>query len=177
MQEKKTGLSFVQKRLIRLFCGRRPTLYFPELCLVFGWQLGLLLSRLAYWHGKGKDKDGWIYKTAEDLRKETGLSFANQKTAIRNGLEAGLLELTYRKVPRRRHYRVDWTKAAEIVELRAPMYGLVVSKQLMELIQIEPTTTKSTQKTTAKNTYSRLSIKQTLKDRLEKFRKDSSNGN
>lgn len=150
MSEFKSGLSTIQFKLIKLFCGKRPTLYYPILNRVFGWQLGLLLSQLAYWSGRGRDKRGWIYKTAIDLREETGLTFANQKTAIRKGLELKVIEVGYFKVPRRRHYKVDWNRVAEIVVLKAPSLGLVVSKELMELGHSKPTTTEITQKTTSK---------------------------
>ncbi len=140
----------MQNKLIKLFLGKRPTLYFPGLNAVFGFQLGLLLSQLAYWHGRNRGNNAWIWKTAKELKKETGLSFANQKTAIRKGQKLGVLEVAYFQVPRKRHYKVDWNKVAEIVELAAPSHDLMVSKKLMELGENKPTTTKTTQETTSK---------------------------
>lgn len=150
MSELKASKSIIQIKLTKFFLGKRPTLYFPGLNIVFGLQLGLLLSQLAYWHGKNRDKNGWIWKTAKELRKETGLSFANQKTAIKKGLRLKVIEIAYFQVPRKRHYRVNWEKVLEIVELAAPAYELKVSKKLVELAQSKPTNTKSTQKTTSK---------------------------
>ena len=150
MSEFKPGKSVMQNKLIRLFLGKRPTLYFPGLNTVFGLQLGLLLSQLAYWHGRNKDKNGWIWKTAKELQKETGLSLANQKTAIKNGKKLDVLEIAYFKVPRRRHYRVNWERVAEIVELSAPAHDLKVSKKLMEMSGTKPTNSKNTQETSSK---------------------------
>lgn len=158
MSETSPGLSIIQKKLIKLFCGKRPTLYFPGLNSIFGWQLGLLLSQLAYWQGRGEDKNGWIYKTAKELQKETGLSFASQKTAISKGVELGIIEMAYRKVPRRRHYKVDWKRVAELAEIRAPKYGLRVSKRFMELGENQPAITKTTHETTSKKALSENSI-------------------
>ena len=163
------GLSKVQRTLIMLFCGKRPTLYFSYLNIIFGWQLGLLLSQLAYWQGRGKDESGWIYKSAKDLRKETGLTFANQKTAIKRGLELGLLEMAYRQVPRRRHYKVDWRRVAELVELRAPKHGIKVSKQLMELGQNKPTITKINHEIHSKKADSENSVGSILRKTSSRF--------
>ncbi len=157
MNENKRSKSHRQKQLVKLFGGRPQTLYQSELVLIFAYQLGLLLSRLAYWEGKQSDEDGWIYKTAKQMQRETGLTPANQKYAIRKGKELGIIEVTYRQVPRKRHYRVLWTKVAEIAERESFKYGLMVTKELMELGENKPTNTKN-EKTTSKNPTSATAI-------------------
>ncbi len=164
MEEMRRGKSARQKSLIKLFCGKPPTLYQAGLVRVFGFQLGLLLSKLAYWEGKQSSSGGWIYKTAKDLEDETGLTAANQKHAIRIGKKLGVIEMTYRQVPRKRHYKVLWKKVAEIVEFEAPKHGLKVSKSLMELGDNNPTITKTTQNTTTKNSLSKNSVGNILKN-------------
>jgi len=171
MDTYRRGLSPQQKRLKKLFCGKSPSLYQPGLVTIFGFQLGLLLSQLAYWQGKQLSSDGWIYKTARDLEKETGLTLANQKYAIHRGKELNILEMTYRQVPRKRHYKVSWERVAQIVENEAPRYGLKVSKSLMELGDINRTITENTQNTTTETGRAKTSIGSILKNRYPRFLK------
>ncbi len=165
MNKVRRGTSTQQKRLKLLFCGKPPTLYYPGLISVFGFQLGLLLSQLAYWQGKGKDPGGWIFKTAKELQKETGLTAANQKHAIKLGKKLGVLEVIYRQTPRKRHYKILWEKVAEIVTYEAPKYGLKVSVSAMKLADNNPTNTKITQNTTSKTVQPKNQIGEIIKNR------------
>lgn len=164
MDETKRGLSLQQKRLKKLFLGKAPSAYFPQLVTVFGFQLGLLLSQLAYWEGKQSDaKGGLIYKTEQELKKETGLTAANQKHAIKLGVKLSVLEMSYHRIPRRRHYRVLWIKVAEIVEFEASKHGLNVSILTMQMGETHPATTETTQQPTSKISESKNSLGGILK--------------
>src|SRR5687768_14588265 len=37
-------------------------------------QATILLSYFVHWTGRGRNQDGWIYKTGDDLADQTGLS-------------------------------------------------------------------------------------------------------
>ena len=68
---------------------------------------GLFLSQAYYWQGKGKDTDGWFYKSEKDWEEETGLSRYYQRKAREKLVELGLLETKLRGVPATLYYRLD----------------------------------------------------------------------
>lgn len=65
----------------------------------------VLLSQFVYWHNR---MDGeWMYKTREDIKKETGLSRDEQETARKRLVALGVLEEQLRGVPATLHYRIN----------------------------------------------------------------------
>ena len=68
----------------------------------------LMLSQLLYWaeNPTAQKRDGWFYKTVEELEQETGLSRVEQLNAREALLSRGLIEAEMRGVPRRWWYRV-----------------------------------------------------------------------
>lgn len=56
-----------------------PVAYYPTLCRVFGMEESVFIAQLVYWTGKQADADGWIYKTSDEMREETGLSYEQQR--------------------------------------------------------------------------------------------------
>ena len=80
-----------------------------------GVTVGVFLSQLFYWTGKGSDPDGWIYKTQEEWEAETGLTRWEQETARKRLKRAGVLEEKRRGVPARLHYRVDLDTLIDLV--------------------------------------------------------------
>ncbi len=65
----------------------------------------VLLSQLVYWHNR---MDGeWLYKTREDIKKETGLSRDEQETARKRLVALGVLQEDLRGVPATVHYRIN----------------------------------------------------------------------
>ncbi|HHA2024796.1 TPA: primosomal protein I [Enterobacter ludwigii] len=65
----------------------------------------VLLSQFVYWHNR-MDGD-WMYKTREDIKKETGLSRDEQETARKRLVALGVLEEELRGVPATLHYRIN----------------------------------------------------------------------
>lgn len=85
-----------------------PISYYPKLVPVAGSvNATVLLCQLLYWDGKQHDPDGWIYKTQDELREETGLTRAMQEEARGKLRSRGILEEVKRGVPARLYYRVD----------------------------------------------------------------------
>ena len=68
---------------------------------------GVFLSQLVYWTGKGKQADGWVWKSAEDMEDETGLTRNEQETARRNLKARGLIDERLAGVPATLHFRVN----------------------------------------------------------------------
>jgi len=60
---------------VRHLVGRRIVAYHPTFAAIGGGiKAGLFLAQLFYWHDRGSDPDGWIYKTQAEWEEETGLS-------------------------------------------------------------------------------------------------------
>jgi len=61
-----------------------------------------------FWSDKGADPDGWIYKTAEEWKRETGLSYKQQVLVRKKLIEAGVLREHYKRLEHRMLFRVDF---------------------------------------------------------------------
>jgi hypothetical protein len=87
----------------------RPVSYHKLLAIAGGSvSAGVFLSQLVYWTDKGRDPDGWIYKTLDDWWAETALGRYELKT-VRNALTArDLIEEKLSGVPARLHYKINW---------------------------------------------------------------------
>lgn len=86
----------------------KPVAYYPKLSAITGGvKETLLLCQLIYWQGKQESRNGWIYKTREELTEETGLSRYEQETARKNLIKKGFLEEKLAGIPARLHYRVN----------------------------------------------------------------------
>ena len=95
---------------------KRPVAYQPVLAKAFGCvKLGIFWSQLYYWSDKTKDKDGWIYKTKDQIYDETGLTRKNQETARALGKQLGILEEKRTGRPAKMHYKINTIKAIEII--------------------------------------------------------------
>jgi hypothetical protein len=171
MTQRKYGLSDQQVRLKLILGDKGPRAYFPQLNRVFGHQLGLLLSQLAYWEGKQRDNAGLIYKTEKNILVETGLTAANQKYAIRRGKELGIIEMAYYQTPRKRHYKVLWKRVYAILEFEAPKHGLKLLKQHIEPDDIHPTSTPNPHQNTPKTNGLVENIGETARKRVDAAQK------
>jgi hypothetical protein len=82
---------------VRHLAGSRVVAYHPSFAAIAGGvTAGLFLAQLFYWHDKGSDPDGWIYKTQAEWEEETGLSRWEQETARRRLRERGLWRRSWR---------------------------------------------------------------------------------
>lgn len=67
----------------------------------------LIMELLLGWDGQQWNKDGWIYKTADEMELETGLTEKQQSLAIKKLLTLGVIKKKLMKVPARNHFRID----------------------------------------------------------------------
>lgn len=105
-----------KKALERTLEGR-PIAYHAIIAKASGSvKLGVLWSQINYWKDKGKDPDGWIYKTKEELFEETGLSRREQETARKIGTKLGIIEEKLAGTPPTMHYRVNVEATAELID-------------------------------------------------------------
>lgn len=98
----------------------RPVAYHPKLARVVGVKQTIFLCQLLYWDGKGKQPDGWIWKTQAEMEEETGLSRTEQETARKHLRNAGILEEKRAGVPAKLHYRINFDILAEAIEEAYP---------------------------------------------------------
>lgn len=68
---------------------------------------GVFLSQLWYWHDRGKDPDGWIYKTQAEWYDETCLTRYEQESARKSLREKGILEEKREGLPALLYYRIN----------------------------------------------------------------------
>lgn len=81
---------------------------------------GLFLSQLLFWWEKGADKE-WVYKTVDEMNKETLLTRREQERAVRIWKELRILEVQLRGLPRKRHFRID---VSQLITVLASQYGV-----------------------------------------------------
>jgi hypothetical protein len=89
-------------------CLSRPTAYHRIFARIGGGALaGLFLSQLWYWSDKGRDADGWIYKTQAEWQDEIDMTRDEQETARKALRKRGLIEEVKRGLPAKLFYRID----------------------------------------------------------------------
>jgi hypothetical protein len=90
--------------------------YFPALDRITGdMKSSIFMYYIAFWMGKGNDKrEGWVYKTQEELRRELNLSRYEQESVRKNLRMKGILEEKKMGVPSRLYFRINIDKAQEV---------------------------------------------------------------
>jgi len=68
----------------------------------------ILLCQLLYW--TPKSKDGWIWKTVDEIEEETGLTQYEQKTARDSLIEQGLIFFEFKRLDHTSRYFVNQKK-------------------------------------------------------------------
>jgi hypothetical protein len=95
-----------QREIYKLF-GSGLVVYHPQIAIKLkSVKAAILLAQLLYWHTRGND-EVWIYKTVNEFREETGLSRAEQDTAIRILKKFGIVEVKRKKIPQTRHFKTN----------------------------------------------------------------------
>jgi len=86
----------------------RVVAYYPNLKKVTeSTTATILLCQLLYWTPKAKDRNGWIYKNADEIEEETGLTYNEQKTARKILVEKKLVEEEFKRLDHTNCYRVN----------------------------------------------------------------------
>lgn len=138
---------------INKYFPNRGILYQPGLSLVFNSiNVGIMLSQLLYWHGLGGNKDGWIYKTMEEMKAETGLTRTMQETAIRICLEYQLFEYKLAGIPAKRYFRLNIAQLENLLPGLKQNAYIVYPNPPRQFAENQKTITENTHKTTTINT-------------------------
>lgn len=117
-------------RLFIEMLSERPVAFLPLLAKVSGSaSSGLFMSQLLFWWNKGI-KDGWIYKTIDEMQEETYLCRSEQDVAIRKWKELKVLEVRKQGIPPKRHFRIDIEYLLQIAsQAKGPGYLLKSANQ------------------------------------------------
>lgn len=92
---------------VKALLSSRPVAYYPELAhAVGGIAPALFFQQIAHW--QGKNPDGWVFRTQEELEKELAMSPKVQAAARKHLVERGVLEEKLDGMPRRLYYRPVW---------------------------------------------------------------------
>ena len=70
---------------------------------------GLLLSQFWYWTNTDvvKDREGWFYKTSEEIKSETAMTRTEQETTRKKLKSLKVLEEELRGLPRKLYFRIN----------------------------------------------------------------------
>jgi hypothetical protein len=121
----------------------------------------LFLSQCIYWSDKVKNADGWFYKTAEEWKAETSLSYDQLKRALKNC--KGIVETKIKRANAAPtiHYRVNFdlltSTIFELLEIRETLNSDNLKKDFQETLnsdiqETRKTLTETTTETTNKST-------------------------
>lgn len=150
---------------------KRPIAYHPIIAKAFdSVKLGIFWSQLYYWHDKGSDQDGWIYKTRTEIYDETGLSRKEQETARKLGLKLGIIEEKLSGRPATLHFKIDIDRAFEIVEsyIESQNTGQLKIKEVLD----KPTNTIAYLKDLPKQDIQELSDRYIVSEKFIRERAD-----
>ena len=91
--------------------------YSPDLArIVGGATTGLFLSQLLFLSDKGADPNGWVYKSEQEMGRETGLTKREQQTARRKLLALGVIAIDRRGFKFTYHFRIIWERLYQVIE-------------------------------------------------------------
>jgi hypothetical protein len=99
--------------LLKSTCGHSHILTIPRPFLDFtgSFEAALLLSQIIYWSDRGRDPDGWFYKSYAQWQDEIGLSEYHVRKSSNKLVKLGLLETKVKRAATGSptlHYRLDW---------------------------------------------------------------------
>jgi hypothetical protein len=90
--------------------------YSPDLArIVGGATTGLFLSQVLFLSDKGANPDGWVYKSEQEMGKETGLTKREQQTARRKLLSLGVIVIMRGGFRNTYHFKIIWEKLYQVI--------------------------------------------------------------
>jgi hypothetical protein len=112
--------------------------YSPDLArIVGGATTGLFLSQLLFLSDKGANPDGWVYKSEQEMGKETGLTKREQQSARRKLLSLGVIAIMRGGWKNTYHFKILWEKLYQVITgIQRPQN---VSTEKSESVQNVPT--------------------------------------
>jgi hypothetical protein len=90
--------------------------YSPDLArIVGGATIGLFLNQLLFLSDKGANPEGWVYKSEQEMGRETGLTKREQQTARRKLLSLGVIAIMRGGWKNTYHFKVLWERLYQVI--------------------------------------------------------------
>ncbi len=121
--------------------------YSPDLArIVGGATIGLYLSQLLFLSDKGANPEGWVYKSEQEMGKETGLSKREQQTARRKLLSLGVIAIMRGGWKNTYHFKVIWERLYQVIAGFQPVQNVPTEKgERAQTVPTEPIQNVATQ--------------------------------
>jgi hypothetical protein len=109
-------VAYNHRQKVKEMLPNRTVGYSPDLArAVGGATIGLFLSQLLFLSDKGANPDGWVYKSEQEMGKETGLTKREQQTARRKLLALGIIAMMRGGWKNTYHFKVIWEKLYQVI--------------------------------------------------------------
>jgi hypothetical protein len=114
--------------------------YSPDLAkIVGGATIGLFLSQLLFLSDKGANPEGWVYKSEQEMGKETGLTKREQQTARRKLLSLGVIAIMRGGWKNTYHFKVLWEKLYQVIAgIKRPQTVSTEKDERLQIVSTEP---------------------------------------
>src|ERR671915_112011 len=114
--------------------------YSPDLArAVGGATTGLFLSQLLFLSDKGANPEGWVYKSEQEMGKETGLTKREQQTARRKLLSLGVIAIMRGGWKNTYHFKVIWEKLYQVIAgIQRPQNVPTEKSERLQTVHTEP---------------------------------------
>jgi hypothetical protein len=114
--------------------------YSPDLArMVGGATIGLYLSQLLFLSDKGNNPEGWVYKSEQEMGKETGLTKREQQTARRKLLSLGVIAIMRGGWKNTYHFKVIWDKLYQVITgMQRPQNVPTEKTERLQTVPTEP---------------------------------------
>jgi hypothetical protein len=121
--------------------------YSPDLARVVGGAtIGLFLSQLIFLSDKGANIEGWVYKSEQEMGKETGLTKREQQTARRKLLSLGVITIMRGGFRNTYHFKVIWEKLYQVIAgIQRPHNVSTAKTEPIQKVATEPVQNVTTQ--------------------------------
>jgi transcription initiation factor IIE alpha subunit len=121
--------------------------YSPDLARsVGGATTGLFLSQLLFLSDKGANPEGWVYKSEQEMGKETGLTKREQQTARRKLLSLGVIAIMRGGWKNTYHFKVIWEKLYQVIAgIQRPQNVPTEKSESVQNVATEPEQNVSTE--------------------------------
>jgi hypothetical protein len=120
--------------------------YSPDLArIVGGATIGLYLNQLLFLSDKGANPEGWVYKSEQEMGKETGLTKREQQTARRKLLSLGVIAIMRGGWKNTYHFKVIWEKLYQVIAgIQRPQTVPTEKNEQAQTVPTEPAQNVST---------------------------------
>ena len=135
------------RQKIKDMLPNRVVAYSPDLAkAVGGAAIGLFLSQLLFLSDKGANPEGWVYKSEQEMTKETNLTKREQQTARRKLLSLGVIAIMRGGWKNTYHFKIIWEKLYQVIAgIKRPQSVSTEKTERAQNVPTEPVQNVSTE--------------------------------